>query len=359
MGLKGPPPAPFEGMAPAERKRAQESVILELVYGPRSAEVDIRPGERPDFTLVHSGSDSPHGVEVTQLFPNESMARLNLIHGYHHHLWSGGDHFHKDDREVLNSVRVNIRDKDGNVKHTDMPAIIVENPATPIAFRSALREAIRTKSAKGYDTDGTLRHINLVILDWFCLSFDPNDYFSDHFFDDDVRRALRECPFREVLTVVATSRPKEAQQPAEAAPPADPTHHPAFCVVPLQELLLMERVFVTGHMIDQEFREHLRSAEHLNRLVVDHVTRVQGYGEPVDHDGSVYVRYGASMVQVNERGMLVLESRDFPADQYPTAKMDDRMDVDTEERVTELVSDAAFGGGYTWPAFKPSTWLDS
>lgn len=34
--------------------------------------------ERPDFALQFRGGDLPFGVEITQLFPDESHVRLNL-----------------------------------------------------------------------------------------------------------------------------------------------------------------------------------------------------------------------------------------------------------------------------------------
>ena len=81
MELGFPPPDPFAGMTPTERKRAQETAILEMAYD-LSRLHEVTPCERPDFALVHTPNSDPFGVEVTQLFANESLARLNLIPGY-------------------------------------------------------------------------------------------------------------------------------------------------------------------------------------------------------------------------------------------------------------------------------------
>ncbi|WP_460866331.1 hypothetical protein [Nocardioides pakistanensis] len=57
--------------------------------------------------------------------------------------------------------------------------------------------------------------------------------------------------------------------------------HPYLRLIPLQQLLAMERVYVTGRIIDEECRGNIRDVTHLNALVIDHVSRVQGYGEPM------------------------------------------------------------------------------
>ncbi len=104
-------------MTPEERKRAQETTIVEMAFN-LDEFTEVQPGERPDFTLRRTPASQPFGVEVTQLFPNESLVRLNLVHGYHHRLWSGQPHLHRDDQKVLPSVKVQLRDPAGNVKAT-------------------------------------------------------------------------------------------------------------------------------------------------------------------------------------------------------------------------------------------------
>lgn len=73
MDIGEPPPDPFAGMDPEERKRAQETAILEMAYD-LSAFVRVEPGERLDFTLSHTEGAAAFGVEITQIFPNESHA---------------------------------------------------------------------------------------------------------------------------------------------------------------------------------------------------------------------------------------------------------------------------------------------
>lgn len=346
MEIGEPPPDPFAGMNPQERKRAQESAILEMAYD-LSGFVRIEPGERPDFALARANNETPFGVEITQLFPNESHARLNLVHGYHHRLWSGGTHLHKSDVKALQSMTVDIRDKYGNVKQTGVPVILTETPGLD-AFRAKLCDAISEKTAKGYSVE-KLTHLNLIILDWFNLPFDPTGFLTDRFFDDEVRASLRDSPFREVFLLIASTIEAEESGTDEAG-------HP-YHVIQLQQLLAMERVYVTGHVIDEEHRGRMSDVTHLNELVIDHVSRVQGYGKPVEREGRLMLRYGCSTLEIGDQGMQVLDHQDFPVDDFPAAETTDRMEPDVEERVTERANANVLESGYAHRANRPSTWL--
>lgn len=347
MELQEPPPDPFAGMTPEERKRAQEMTIVEMVFNPDEF-AEVTPGERPDFTLRRTLASLPFGVEVTQLFPNESLARLNLVHGYHHRLWSGRPHLHRDDQEVLHSVKVQIRDPEGNVKATDIPAVIVET--TDDGFIAGLNRTLAAKAAKAYDQPD-LSHIDLVVLDWYRAKFDPADYFTSRFFDQDTRRLLRKSPFREIHLVVAATE--------ETNDPVAPLEHEVYRVVPLQLLLIFDHVFVTGHMIDEEYRGQIRDTDHLNDLVLDHVSRVQGVGVPVVHDGHHYLRYRSILIRIRTTGTEVLTYMDMQVPDYQTAELFDRMPHDVERRVTERAAENVLGLGMASRARNPRSWLSN
>jgi len=80
MDIGEPPRDPFAGMTPVERKRAQETAILEMAYD-LSRLHSVTPRERPDFALAHGVGSKPFGVEVTQLFIHESQARFKCDGG--------------------------------------------------------------------------------------------------------------------------------------------------------------------------------------------------------------------------------------------------------------------------------------
>ena len=194
----GGPADPFTGLNPQERKRLQETIILGMAYD-LSRFQSVTPRERPDFALAHE-SGRPFGVEVTQLFVNESQARLSQARGYANRLWAGGSHMHKKDLKALKTTTVTVMSKEGKVRQAGVPAIFTYTP-TVAEFRSRLCKTIQTKSASGYDS-GDFTHLDLVIHDWFHLPFNADEYSTDRFFDNDIRAALKACAFREVLLIV-------------------------------------------------------------------------------------------------------------------------------------------------------------
>ncbi|RKN17269.1 hypothetical protein D7147_21795 [Micromonospora musae] len=333
-------------MTPAERKRAQELAILEAVYDLSNFR-SVISRERPDFALSRSIGSKPLGVEVTQLFFHESHARFNLIAGYAHRLWSGGSHLHKNDVKTLKSVRVKISDAEGDVRYPDLPAVMMETPSIA-EYRTALRDVILTKTGRGYDL-GEFSHVNLVILDWFDLSFNATDYRTDRFFDDEVREALRECPFREVLLVLHNTA-------RDTNDDFDQVARPDARIVPLQQLLAMERFYAAGHSIDKQSSGDLRDVAELNRLTIDHVSRVQGYGQPVECEGRPFLHYRGTLIELSDRGMQIRESSDSELPNYPTSIIPDRLEPRIEQRVTQEISANIFGFGFARPANRANPW---
>jgi hypothetical protein len=318
-------------------------MILEMAYDvDRFAQVV--PRERPDFAVIQHGVDQPFGVEVTQVFESESHARINLLHGYVHRLWSGGTHLHKQDVNVLKPVRVEIKDADGNIKHSDVPAIITQ-PPTIGEFLASLAARIRVKSERGYD-EGSFSHLNLVILDWYHLEFNASEYLTNRFFNDDVRTALRESPFREVLLLIYnTSNPHGSE--------SDGRRDPDLRIIPLQRMLAMERFYVTARIVEAIYHESLRDIHHVARLTIDHVTRVQGYGVPVEFGGQLFMQYKGALIGLSRKGMQVRDNSDFPSADVKACTIDDRLPALEESRVTEEGGRHLFGCGYAPLAFRP------
>lgn len=341
-----PPIDPFAGMTAVERKRAQEHGTLEMVYQLDQFQAVV-PRERPDFALTVTATDAPFGVEITQLFQSEAQARFNLVHGYAHRLWSGGTHIHKDDVQALRAAKVTITDKDGTVRHEDVRAIFSDTP-TQADFCSRLTEIIRSKSGRSYDLT-EFRHCDLVVLDWFSLSFDPDSYTTDRFFDDDTRAALEEAPFREVLLVIRC-RTQDSTDDRDVWP---------YRIVPLQQLLAMERMYVTGHMVAgavEEFLEKTVELGELNALTIDHVTRVQGFGEAVEFAGRTLLRYRDILLEWSDGGMQILEPFVYSVPVLPGVRLTARLPAVVEAEVSAGVRKNVFGCGYTWPANRPSSW---
>lgn len=129
--------------------------------------------------------------------------------------------------------------------------------------------------------------------------------------------------------------------------------------MPLHQLLISERVFVTGHMVDQEYREYLRDTDHLNDLVLDHVSRVQGLGIPVVQNGHNYLRYRSILIRIGGTGTEILTYVDLQLPDDQTVEILERMPDDVEEHVTERAAANVFGIGRSPRARNPRTWLSN
>jgi hypothetical protein len=127
-------------------KAQREWLAVTSIYDPAEFQVFLHQ-DRPDFVLAFKDDEPRFGVEVTELFQTEANARLVHVPEYATRLFAGQPHMHKDDVSVLNVARVAIHDKDGNLKQSDVPAVIQETPP-PVVHREAIAEAIRTKDAK-------------------------------------------------------------------------------------------------------------------------------------------------------------------------------------------------------------------
>jgi hypothetical protein len=208
----------------SQRKIERERALLEVVYDlDRLSSVEHT--DRPDFVLRSSRDSQAFGVEVTELFETEAEARAHADPTYISRLLAGGRAMHRDDVETLAVSRVEIRDPNGNVKATDVPAIIRKSPALGDRAR-AIGERIATKSvsAVGYRHD--LSHLNLVIGDMYGLPSERDGmYRVRDVIDPGVADALVAAPFDEVF-LVGTTRDGRAEYR------------------PLQLLLLMDSFYV-------------------------------------------------------------------------------------------------------------------
>lgn len=176
-------------------KKARERQILNLVYASRR-DITIECSERPDFTLRLVHDDVPFGVEVSDFYHSELLARLDRMPGYVAHLLDGGRVKHKDDRHAVGTIT--LMTATGAVVEEGIPAI-----SQPIAkFDECvefLAERIRAKDAKLESAFHVLRHVNLILCDRTSLltKLEPEHFFAmccPH----SVCQALAGSRFREV-----------------------------------------------------------------------------------------------------------------------------------------------------------------
>ncbi len=182
-------------------KKARERAILRSVYDEK-AFASIKDSERPDFVLHYPTTPTPFGVEVTELYFAEADARLRNIPGYMEELWAGGNHRHKDDKNVLRQTKATVTGPDGVVKAQDVPIIFRQMP--PVGeYTRLLATAIVEKTSEASDYQTDLSHVNLIIMDRTGRLYELNrEYIFKHVFAPEVRDALIHTSFREVFLVL-------------------------------------------------------------------------------------------------------------------------------------------------------------
>lgn len=210
-------------------KDDRERSALLTVYSAAELEVFTHQ-DRPDFRLARHGG-TQFGVEVTDIYPSDTHARVTNRPDYMPRLFEGGRHMAREDKDILKVVRVQVTDQDGTVVASDLPAVLNEVPSES-ARLAKLASAINTKSEKSSDYDADLSHVNLIIVDHFSPiedGFAP--YWVADILGGGVREALLGSPFREVFVVGR-----------------DLTG--AVFFRPLYLIMLMEQFSVLGHAID-------------------------------------------------------------------------------------------------------------
>lgn len=138
-----------------------ELKLFKYVYGEPNW-WQVIASEAPDFLCVKDGKNVV-GAEVTELFTDQSDARLNKIDGYSLHLLNGGDFLHKDDKENIKVDRIKYIKK-GDTDGPEVDAIIKEMPNC-MTKASLLRATIENKEVRVEKYLESCSVVDLIIND--------------------------------------------------------------------------------------------------------------------------------------------------------------------------------------------------
>lgn len=139
-------------------------MILSKVFSEK--EFDIEETEKPDFILTNKKSQEEFGVEVTELFINQSSARIKKIPNYISQILNSEDerkYKTKDDITNLPTVKFYIKD---NVNDTYSPVLenAVKIPTMSIEeYIEKVKQFIQSKNNKNYKNK--CENVELVIND--------------------------------------------------------------------------------------------------------------------------------------------------------------------------------------------------
>src|SRR5690606_7604185 len=142
--------------------RSSDLLILELVYD-TSLFQSVISTEEPDFELRYKDHLTAFGVEITELYSSESMARIRNIPGYVSSMISG-KYKHKDDMSALPAKEFTVI-KEGNTHHKKIKGLIQEKVGIE-DYRKKIKECIESKNRRFDSYIENLSHVNLVIFDF-------------------------------------------------------------------------------------------------------------------------------------------------------------------------------------------------
>lgn len=206
----------------------RELAILRTVYSSDQLG-SVESHERPDF-LVSLRRSNPlfFGVEVTEFYLSESVARLKNISGYMTEIFEHGSYRHRADREAIKIENV-VHTRHGETEGRTLRGLVQRIPEV----REQLRRIAVEIDHKGRTVRSGAKaaHVNLIILDhwnrWGNLGTDSvcRILVSAH-----VPRAVWRSPFREVFFVTEV------------------LHH-GWVYIPLAHLSLVEEVFMAQPVI--------------------------------------------------------------------------------------------------------------
>jgi len=183
--------------------KSLELKLFEYIYG-LPTDWNVISTESPDFICIKSGSPVL-GVEITELFTNETDARLDKIDGYSLALLNGGDFRHKEDKENIKVDRVKYIKK-GNDDGPEIDAIIHELPNFSQRANLLIKTIIE-KEGKAEKYLESCSKVDLIINDasrLFWFEKYENIFFPLSRLID--RQVIIDSKFREIFLITACKK---------------------------------------------------------------------------------------------------------------------------------------------------------
>jgi hypothetical protein len=275
--------------------KTEELGHVQAVYG-EARRFELLSRESPDFGCRRDGR-AILGVEVSEIFSDESDARLRKVEGYVEDLLSGGEFLHKDDSKALKVGVTTIIDPNGVVK-AEVMGIMQQVPPFPRRV-DLLYQLIKQKTR---DLEGYAKRwpaVDLIVADQSGLFgfneyrefFGPFSYFVD-------REPIARSKFREIYVL---TRGK-----------GEPV------VIPLRLNLFAEDAFVFEELLFEELKPDEVNESQQTFQAIAHCLSAQGYGafHAVTVDGSPGIVVGAYLYLYTSEGKVIRDYRTIP-DEMP------------------------------------------
>lgn len=187
-------------------KRLWEESSFNVVFN-RNDYFSIEHVDRPDFVLRREPDGPLFGVEITDCYANESIARLHNSPNYLENLHNGKNFIHFQDHEILTVSKVDIIGPDGSPKQSAVPAVITESPRRDSVL-NMMAEILDRKTAKSHWYHSNLESSSLVVDASSCLRI-PVPFAPRQMLTPPLLRALQITTFSEVFVIAMTTETRE------------------------------------------------------------------------------------------------------------------------------------------------------
>jgi hypothetical protein len=208
-----------------------EKYIFSLVYN-KKTELKIEHEDKPDFWICNS-SNQRFGVEITEIYKNESDARLTNIPNYTGELLDFKKYRHKDDFESLIVDDIEIISEDGDKRKTKA---VVQSVPSITEFSRRLSNCIHSKNNLSFGYNKELSYYNLIVYDRInSLSVVSIDDFFNVFFTKEIIHQLTNTNFKEIFLITSLSNKK--------------------FYFPLKRILFVSRIYLFQELIQKIYKE--------------------------------------------------------------------------------------------------------
>lgn len=212
------------------KKQDTEQFIFSLVYNDKQ-NLEIVHKDKPDFWITNG--NQRFGVEITEIYKNESDARLSNIPNYTSELLDFGRYRHKDDYQALIVDDIKIIGENGDKRKTKA---VIQSVPNIHEFLVRLSGSIENKNnlTSGYNNE--LSYYNLIVYDRInSLSSVSVDDFFNVIFTKDVISILANASFKEIFLITSLANKK--------------------FYFPLKRILLVSRIYLFQEMINRIYKE--------------------------------------------------------------------------------------------------------
>ena len=276
-------------------KKSGELSIFNLLFG-KKTDITVQRKDKPDFWLTNR-QNLQFGIEITELFFNESEARLNKIDNYLKELLDSKSYKHKDDIENLDVSEITIIDENG-IEKIKTNAVIHKTSGNRDSYATNLENRIEEKNLQLLSYEQGFAFYNLIIRDHdnHYPDLDPENVYRI-VFTDKMINLLKGSNYDEIFLVTRFDR--------------------VLTALPLRGILFLSRLFLFNEVLDKLSENKLYTIEEFHHLFYEFLV--------YEKFKNVKIRQGEADREViyGNFGILVSADKKITIREYSTFRLDE------------------------------------